>query len=133
MARSLLTEGAEFTVKESELELEIQPDPEATYTLRPITTDYARGVYRQYTTKVPNKRTHQMEDRVDQVAVSNALLDYCVTAWSGILDNGSPAPCTLEQKLRLPTVIQAALIDRAQIGASPDARAASFRESARVV
>lgn len=133
MARQLLQEDAEFTVAETDLELDIPVDPEATYTLRPITTEYARSVYKQHTIKVPNRRTHQMDDQVNQVAVSNALLDYCIVRWSGVLEQGADAPCDLAHKLKLPTVVQAALVERAQIGGTAERRAASFRESSLVV
>jgi hypothetical protein len=133
MARQLLQENAEFDVAETELELDIPVDPEASYTLRPITTEYARSVYKQHTTKVPNRRTHQMDDQVNQVAVSNALLDYCIVRWAGVFENGAAAPCDLVHKLRLPTVVQAALVERAQIGGTAERRAASFREPSSVV
>jgi hypothetical protein len=133
MARQLLKEGATFEVRESDLDLEIPIDPEARYTLQPITTDYARGAYKRFTTQRPNRRTHTMEDVVDTVAVSNALLDYCIVGWSGIVEDGTAAPCDLAHKLQLPTVVQAALVERAQIGGSAERRAASFREPASVV
>lgn len=133
MARQLLQEDAEFDVKETELALEIELDPEAIYTLRPITTEYARGVYKRFTTQKPNRRTHQMEDVVDTVQISNHFLDYCLVSWAGVALNGSVAPCTLEHKLKLPTVVQAALVERAQVGGSPEKKAASFREPTAVV
>ena len=133
MARQLLKEGATFEVVESELSLEIQPDPDAVYTLQPITTEFARATYKRFTTKRPNPRTHQMDDVVDQVAVSNAFLDHAIVSWVGVVDDGKPATCDLSHKLTLPTVVQAALIERAQVGGSAERKAASFREPEAVV
>ena len=133
MARQLLREGATFEVAETELSLEIQTDPDAVYTLQPITTEFARATYKRFTTKRPNPRTHTMEDVVDQISVSNAFLDHAIVSWVGVVDGGKPAVCDLEHKLTLPTVVQAALIERAQVGGQAEKKAASFREPAAVV
>ena len=134
MARQLLAEGATFDVRERDLRLEIDIDEEAVYTLRPLTTEFARATYKKHTVKVPNRRTHQMEDSVYQVGVSNDMLDAAIVGWSGVQNGGTPAPCDLPHKLLLPTVVQAALIERAQVGGgTPAQQAASFRESASLV
>lgn len=130
MARTLLTDDS-FPVRESELALEMPLDPDAVYHLRALTTDVARQIAKAHTKRVPNPRTHQMEDVRDANALNDALFDYCLVRWEGMA--GAPE-CVLENKKKLPMAIQAALLERAQIGqVTPEAKAASFRQPAAVV
>ncbi len=130
MARTLLNDQI-FPVRESELELTIPADPDAVYHIRAITVDVVREVSKRHTRQVPNKVTHQREEVTDKAAVYDELLDYCLTAWEGM--TGNP-PCDQSNKRLLPPAVQAALVERAQIGqVTPEAKAASFREPADVV
>lgn len=132
--RALLHEDDVFPVMEADLELAIPIDPDAVYYLRSLTVEFVRSVVKRHTRQVPNKRTHQREDVLDGTAVQNDLLDYCVTKWDGVTNNGVMAPCDLTHKLLLPGPVQAALVERAQTGeVTPEAQAASFREPARMV
>ncbi len=130
MARTLLTDDT-FPVRETELALEMPLDPDAVYYLRALTTDLTRQIAKAHTKRIPNPRTHQMEDVRDDHALNDALFDYCLVRWEGMA--GSP-DCVLENKKKLPMEIQAALLRRAQIGqVTPQAKAASFREPQNVV
>lgn len=127
MSRQLLVTDAEFPVKERELELAMEVDEDATYYLRPLTAETARAIFKKHARKVPNPRTHQTDEVVDRVAAQVDLYDYCLVRWEGVLDKGKPAPCDLAHKLQLPMALQAALLERAQIGQVTAAeRAASF-------
>jgi hypothetical protein len=131
MARPLLTEDHQFDVQEKDLGVAPPIDDEAVYTLRPITVEYARRVYKTHTHQELNRRTHQKDDHVDTVAAVNDLLDYCLVAWAGVVDRGQPVACVLANKLRLPSNIQTALIELAQQGqVTPEATSASFRQPA---
>ncbi len=129
MARPLL-ESDTFIVREADLALDIPPDPDATYTLRPLTTLAARDIGKKHTRHEFNRETHRREAIVDNAALNDAIIDYVIVDWTGV---GPDAPCTLDNKLKLPVALQKALLDQAQIGDSSEVRAASFRQSARVV
>ena len=129
MARHLLTEDAAFVVRETDLSLPIPPDAEAAYTLRPLTVEVARRIAQQHTQRVLNPTTFQKEETTDALATQNAQLDYVLTGWEGVRNGSDPAPCDLAHKLKLPAVVQLALLRAAQVGESEAARAASFRQS----
>jgi len=133
MARRLIADGDLIPVTETELGIRT-PDPDAVYTLRPITTAVARDVTAKHTRKVPNARTHRLEDVPDQNAINDAFLDHAIASWTGVIADGSPSPCDLAHKLQLPIDVQVAILERAQMGlVTPEAQAASFRESAPVL
>lgn len=133
MARQLLNADT-FEVKETDLELEIPADPEARYTLRPLTTLAAREIGKKYTRQEFNRQTHRRESIIDQEALNDAIVDYVIVGWSGVsVGAEGPAPCTVENKLKLPVPLQRALLDQAQVGDSAEVRAESFRQPARVV
>jgi hypothetical protein len=125
---ALQLDAGQITVADNE----IVPggDPETTYTLRLLTRDDYRRVVREHTTKVPNRRSHAMEDVTNWEAVGERLLDMVLTGWTGILHGGEPAPCTAEMKAKLDSARSAGLLDRAgmnQIARSAEAKADSFR------
>ena len=126
MARNLLTPDEVFQVRETDLDLDITPDPEAVYWLRPITTDVARRFTKKHTQKVPNRRTHQRDEETNKIAVNDDLLDHAIARWEGVSDNGQPAPCDLAHKLMLPVDVQRAILELAQVGGGD--KSASFRQ-----
>lgn len=129
MARRLLNADEVFPVRESDLELAMPLDKQTVYYLRPITVEQVREIQRRNTRQVPNRRTHRKDDVVDDEAAANEVLDVCIVRWEGVTDNGQPATCDLAHKLLLPSEIQVALVQLAQIGqVSPEAQAASFRQ-----
>lgn len=133
MPRQLHDDTQTFTVKETELEDLAQADPEVTYTLRPLTTHKYRELQRQHTKLVLNKRTGNRDEDTDASALADALVDYVLVDWAGILDRGSPAPCTRENKLRLDGQLKGALVAKAglnQIVEEPARKEQSFRPPA---
>lgn len=127
MARHLLQEENVFPVRESELELSIEPDPDAVYYLRPLTRDATREIAKKHTRQVVNRRTHMKDDVTDSEAVGDEVLDRTIVKWEGVTNgDGKPAPCDLAHKMKLPVVVQMALIDRASVGEDTDTKA-SFR------
>lgn len=132
MARALLQDDATFTVNETELALDIAPDPDVVYTLRPLSTSAIRAIGKKHTRQEFSPQTHRRESVVDGEGIHDATLDYVIADWSGVGADGH-APCTLENKLKLPLPIQKALMERAQAGDSAEVRAESFRQPARVV
>lgn len=130
MARKLLQEDAPFPVKETDLDLNIAPDPDAVYWLRPVTREKARELRKRHTSQVPNRRTHQMDAVVNDDGIDDALLDYIIDRWEGVTNgNGGPAPCDLAHKMKLPMQVQGALLARAVEGGEPADQTASFRKT----
>jgi len=104
---------------------------EGLYNWRRQTRLSMREFVRQNTKKVPNKRTHQMDDKTDWEAVSDDLLDYIITAWSGIVAKGQALECVRVNKLLLDGPRKTAILDRAgtnEIASLPERRAESFRK-----
>lgn len=123
MARSLLEEDKSWEVTEYDLELEgLAPDPEAVYTIRPITRTQHQALIKKFT------RPSRRGDKVNTEGLTAALVDYAIVDWRGI--TGNP-PCDLEHKLKLPTEIQGAIVTAAQAGEkTEEQRRESFREPA---
>jgi hypothetical protein len=112
----------------------MKADPEVEYQIRPIPTETARAIYKKHTVQQFDRRNHRKIDDTNQEAVSNELLDVCLIGWKGVVDRGQPVPCIAENKLILPTQIQAAIVDVAQQGrVTPEEKAASFREPAKAL
>lgn len=130
MPRQLQTEDATFEVRESDLDEIADPDPEVVYVLRELTTRKWRELNKAHTTRKPNKRTGRMEDVQDAEGFADALVDYVIADWRGIIDGGQPAPCTTANKMRLDGVVKSALVGRAgltQIVREPEQTEQSFR------
>lgn len=133
MALRLLQEGTEHDVPEAELRGVEAPDPDVIYRLRKISPARNKAVIKAHT----DDRRRGGAQVVDQLAVIDDLVDYALTAWTGVVDGeGAPAPCTRENKLagldytRKSGIVEFAMsMDRART----EDRAASFREPARMV
>lgn len=117
-----------MVVKETDLDLSIAADPEASYTLRPLTVSKVREIAASFTRQEFDKRMHRKVSVSDDVAINDALLDYAIENWAGVSNGANPAPCDLAHKLQLPVEVQRAIIERAQVGeSSAEVRAQSFR------
>lgn len=131
MPRQLQTDGATFEVREDALDDLQHADPDVVYICRELTTTKWRELQRQHTRKVLNKATKQMENVTDNEAFSDAIVDYVLMDWRGIVERGgAAAPCTTENKLRLDGVVKAALVSKAglsQIVEGAAIKEASFR------
>lgn len=129
MARTLLEEQT-FEVRETDLDgLEITPDPDAVYVLRPLSAGAARRIGKLHTRQEFDRTQHRKIDIVNTETLNDAIIDYVIVDWRGVL-----GACTPENKLKLPVPVQKALLERAQVGdTSAEVRAASFREFDDVV
>jgi hypothetical protein len=131
VARSLIDESRAEWVGEKELIAD--GDPDVSYQIRPVGVETHRGFVKQFTSKVPNRRTHRTDDIVDFEAVSDAVYDFALTGWRGIEDNGKAIPCdSLAVKKRLPGMLISAIGEYAMQtggahGRSPEERRESFR------
>lgn len=133
MAVEIRDDDAIVTVQDAELITD--GDKETTYQLRTITLEKNREIVRAHTRKVPNRRTHQMDDKVDWDAVTDALLDWALAGWDGVVAHGKPLSCTLEHKKRLDGVRRTAILERAgmnEVRQAPEVRDESFRPTAIV-
>ena len=130
MARVLLSADDRIEVRDSDLGLP-DGDPDTVYILRPLTTEVHRDLVRAHTTYVLNKITHQKEPKRDDDAIVDAMYDYVLVDWRGVIGSDhQPVACTPASKRGLGTVIRAALLERAglnQIESVEAADAASFR------
>lgn len=133
MARVLLNTEDRIEVRDSDLGLQ-DGDPETVYILRPLLTEVHRTLVKQHTTYVLNKVTHQRDAVTDTDAVVDAIYDYVLVDWRGVVDAaGQPVPCDGTTKRGLGTVIRAALLERAglnQIKSVTEQQEDSFRRSA---
>jgi hypothetical protein len=131
MAISLLNATARIQVKDSDLDDVAGGDPGTVYTVRQITPDINRALAEKNTIKVPNRKTHRMDSEVDNVALLDDLIDYAILDWTGILDNGEPAPCTRENKVLLDQPRKLALLSVSGLNRkAAEVRAESFRQPA---
>jgi hypothetical protein len=105
--------------------------PSVVITLRPISQAKYRQVEAANTEKLLNKKSRAMEDVTDWAGVQDALIDYSVKSWTGILGaDDEPLQCVLDAKLGLPGDLKNELIQRAMQGESVEVKAASFRATA---
>ena len=133
MALNLKTLDAIEEIKDSDLVPD--GDKETVYKIRHITIEKNREVVKRHTRKVPNRRTHTQDSVTDYEAVGDELLDYVLVDWSGVVSDGTPLPCTTDNKLLLDGVRRAALLEKAgmnEVQAAPERRAESFRAPATV-
>ncbi len=126
MALQLLS-GERFEVCDADLPFVIDPDPDVFYTVRQILPAQRLQLQK----KRPNPHTRQME--IDDAATLEAMLEYALVAWRGILVDGKPAECTSDNKLLIDQGRKTQLVGRAcanrQVAQSPE----SFRQPAAVV
>lgn len=134
MPIALLDEDATLTVADSDLGLP-GGDEGTTYTVRVVTQQVSKRIRQKFTTRKPNPSTHRMEDVVDHEKFGEALWDYVLTGWSGVLLRGQPiAPDDMvntsagqvKAKSQLDGARKAALLERAGANEVVDADA-SFR------
>jgi hypothetical protein len=134
MAISLLKETTRITVLDSDLEDVDNGDTGTSYTVRQIPPDVNREIAKKHTKYTPNSRTHRRDEDVDNVGFMDDLIDYALMDWSGILDDGAPAPCTRENKLLLDMPRKIALLKVAGLNrVAAEVRAQSFRPPASVL
>lgn len=134
----LLTERDRIVVKDADLPGVPDPDKDATYTLRPITKERHRELEKTCTTWVvtAEKRGQQTEPVLDTAALTDALLDYALLSWTGVIYEDAPLPCVTEHKLKLDGIRTVGLIRLArsnQVQRAPEVHAESFREPAGVL
>ncbi len=128
MALQLLDGEKRLEVLDTELLNVIDPDPEVVYVIRQILP----ATRLQLQKRKPNPLTRQMES--DSDATVDAMLDFALVEWRGILAGGQPAPCTKENKLLLDQGRKIALIGKAASNrTAPEDRDASFRQPPAVV
>lgn len=135
MPIALLDEDVTLTVTDAELGLG-DGDPSTTYTIRVVTPQVAKRLRRQHTTRKPNPATHRMEDVTDYEKYGEALWDYVLTGWSGVLWRGQAiSPDALvttsagevKAKTQLDGARKAALIEKSGANEVVEDTSASFR------
>lgn len=138
MPIALLDDDATLTFKDSELGLE-DGDDATTYTVRVVTPQVAKRLRKEHTTRKPNKQTHRMEDVIDYEKYGEALWDYVLKSWTGVVFRGKPigpdddvatTDGVVKAKTQLDGVRKAALLERAGANEVVADTAASFRAPA---
>jgi len=128
MPLNLLDADARIDVTDSDLVNVIDPDPSVVYVVRQILPSMRLQLQR----RKPNPQTRQMEP--DEDATLDAMVDYAVVEWRGILLRGEPAPCVKDTKALLDRGRKIAIIAIACSNRQrSDSREESFREPASVV
>lgn len=133
MPLQLLSEETVLEIKDVDLPNVKSPCEDVTYQVRQIPPPLARAMAKRHTKRRPNPQTHQMEEQVDVDALSEEAIDYVVVGWSGVvLPDGTPAPCTKDNKVSgLDAARKIALTNIAGSNSgAAEARAESFRQPA---
>lgn len=111
--------------------VDAQGKPEIVIMLKPISPSTQREIEQQYTERRLNKKTRAMEDVTDWNAVQDALVNYTIQSWTGIVGaDDLPLACVYDAKLGLPGDLKNDLIKRAMQGEAVSNSAASFRATA---
>lgn len=128
MAINLLDADTRIEVLDSELPNVNDGDPDVVYVLRQVTPAAQRSLQK----RVPNKRTGQMD--IDVALTVDAVLDYALVEWRGVLFDGTPAPCDHTNRMLLDFGRRQALALAASTNrqTTVEQKEASFREPARV-
>jgi hypothetical protein len=108
-------------------------DKDVTYAIRHITVEKYREIANRHTRRVPNRRTHQMVEETDDLAVNDEQFDYALSDWTGVVDaKKQPLPCTMDNKALLDPVRRSAIMLRAGANevVAPEVREESFRPTA---
>ncbi len=89
---------------------------ESVFTIRRLHRDVIANSRRRHTRIVPAEEPGaQPRTEVDEQAVNDDLVDYVIQAWTGVTGPGDEdVPCTLENKLALPTSALGDLLVRAR-------------------
>lgn len=131
MAIRILKDGETFVVRDVDLPDVFDGDPDVTYTLRPLSRAKMAELLEANTTRTLNPKTRAMDKVVDQVALMEACLDFCLVGWTGYVSDGQPVPCTREWRLvGLEPVRSKALLDIATSARRDEATRESFRPTA---
>lgn len=134
MALKLRREGDVSTV--SDADLITGGDKDVSYEVRHITVEKYREIVKKHTKRVPNRRTHQMEEELDYLAIADEQLDYALSGWTGVFDEDmNPLPCVAEHKALLDPTRRQAILDRAganDVVTAAETRDHSFRAPAGV-
>lgn len=137
MALSLLDEDATLAVKDSDLGLD-GGDEATVYTLRIVTPQVIKKLRKAHTTKRPSGGQGMM-DVLNTDAFGEALWDYIMIGWTGVVYRGSPigpddyvqtSAGQVKAKTQLDGSRKAALLERAGANEVVPDEAASFRPSA---
>ncbi len=131
MALALIDTSEQIEVTDAELGVP-DGDPETVYILNPLDVTKYRALIKDHTSYVINKRTHQREEKVDGVALADAVFDYILAGWRGVQLKGQPVPCEWAYKVLLDPARRSALLDQAgmnRVERSPEDRAESFRRA----
>lgn len=129
MAVALIDTSERIEVRDSQLGVP-DGDGDTVYVLNPMDVETYRKIVKEHTTRF-NRRSHQKEP--DPEAVADAIFDYVLADWRGIVLRGQPVPCTWEFKAKLDAARRAALLDFAgmnQVQRSPEETGESFRSPA---
>lgn len=107
--------------------------PLAVITIRPLTTEKRRVVYKRHTKRVPNPKTGAMVEESDGLAAADELIQWTILNWRGLYSkDGQELPCTPQTKLKL-SIERRADILRVATQNEQVGREASFRQPSDVV
>lgn len=87
-------------------------DAECAFTIRRVHQDMIREIRRRHTRRIEAEAPGQFpREETDEAEVDRDLMDYLIQDWRGVeLADGSPAPCTRENKAALPGSIRTEIL-----------------------
>jgi hypothetical protein len=106
-------------------------DKDTVYTVRRLTLDKHREITKKHT----KPASFRKEERPNIPKIQDALFDYVLVEWKGVVVKGDPVPCVWEHKRLVDMARRIALLDEAglnDIAKEEDARVESFRPTAVV-
>jgi hypothetical protein len=128
VARQAINESVPVWVSEIDLAIP-EPDNAAAYLVRSISVDTARSISKRFTRQGFRNR----DEKRNQDAINDAMLDHALVDWKGVELNGAPLKCDgLANKKALPGFVIGAIVEFACAGhtTTPEDRDESFRTTA---
>ncbi len=114
MAIRLIDEDEQFTITDLEL-MGSDGDKDTAYTLRQVSTDTQDAYTKKFTKESFDRKTHMRVKEIDGLALADALIDYVLVDWTGVIFKGQPVPCTLTFKKRLDAARRTLMLERAGV------------------
>jgi hypothetical protein len=133
MPVSLIDPDARLTIRDADLPNVQGGDKDTVYTYRQIDTATHLALIKEHTEdKGYDRQAHQRRKELNGEALSDALIDYVLTDWSGVTFKGEPVKCEKPYKVRLDAIRRASLLELAglnQVNTPAEVAAGSFRGS----
>jgi hypothetical protein len=123
MALELKDESDTWTITDADV-MPDGGDKDTVYTVRRLTLDKHREITKLHT----KKANYRKPERPDIPKIQDALFDYVLVDWKGVVKHGQPVPCVWEHKRLIDIGRRVALLDEAGLNEIEKASAAKEEE-----